>query len=104
MTTMRFDSSEALAIMKFMALKLSPEQREAVRQEGGPVQVEDEQTHQLYVLVDSTAYDRAMQALRHQQDREAIREGIADMEAGRVAPLDEVCARIRTKLGLPESG
>ena len=33
-------------------------------------------------------------------DREAIQQGIADMEAGRVVPLDEAMTDIRNKLGL----
>jgi predicted transcriptional regulator len=36
----------------------------------------------------------------HEDDRAAIREGIADMEAGRVLTLEELDARIRAKLGL----
>jgi predicted transcriptional regulator len=41
-----------------------------------------------------------MGALQRQQDLDAIREGIADMQAGRAAPLDEALARIRANLGL----
>ena len=85
-----------------MSPKLSSEQREALRREGSPILVEDDETKQVYVLVETPAYERAIEALEFQQAHEAIREGIADMEAGRVAPLGEVCARIRTKLQLPD--
>jgi predicted transcriptional regulator len=80
---------------------LTPEQRSALVERGSPLLVEDEQTQQTYVIVESAAYERAVAALRSEQTMQAIREGIADMEAGRVAPIDEVCERIRTTLGLP---
>ena len=38
-----------------------------------------------------------------QQDLDAVSEAIADMQAGRVAPLDEAFERIRTNLGLPQN-
>jgi len=80
-----------------MTPKLTPEQSAALRQSDGPMPIEDEQTSRLYFLVDAAAWE----SFRRQQDLAAIREGIADMEAGRVAPLDEVMARIRTSLSLP---
>ena len=82
-----------------MTPKLTPEQREALDHSDGPVLVEDEQTKEVYFLVDAST----MNVLQRQQDLEAIREGIADVEAGRVAPLDEALARIRANLGLMQS-
>lgn len=79
-----------------MTPKLTREQREALDQSDGLVPVEDEENHRLYFLVDASAFDD----LRRRQDIEAIREGIADMPAGRVEPLDDVVARIRANLGL----
>jgi predicted transcriptional regulator len=81
-----------------MTLKLSPEQLEAIDQSDGPVSVEDERTHRRYFLVDEARYA----ILQQKEDVAAIREGIEDMEAGRVAPLDEVVARIRKSLSLPQ--
>ncbi|HEV2970907.1 MAG TPA: hypothetical protein VGY55_13125 [Pirellulales bacterium] len=83
-----------------MSPKLTPEQREALDHSDGPVPVEDEQTHRVYYLVD----EPTLNSLRQQEDLAAIREGIADMEAGRVAPLEEVMSRIRTSLGLDRHG
>jgi predicted transcriptional regulator len=83
-----------------MTPKLSPEQLEALDRSDGPVPVEDERTHRRYFLVDETTFH----TLQQQEDLAAIRAGIADMEAGRVAPLDEVVARIRASLGLPKVG
>jgi len=79
-----------------MTPKLSAEQCEAVDHSDGPIPVEDERTHRRYFLVDATTFN----TLRRQEDHAAIGEGIADMEAGRVAPREEVLARVRSKLGL----
>ena len=85
-----------------MTPNLSDEQRQALDEQGGsPVPVQDEQTQQVYFLVDQSLHERAMDALQHREDLAAITAGIADMEAGRVVPFEEVDARIREKLGLP---
>jgi len=43
---------------------------------------------------------KALQALSHQnEDIAAIAEGIADMESGRVVPLEEAETALREKLG-----
>ncbi|MGC3966125.1 MAG: hypothetical protein QM775_01765 [Pirellulales bacterium] len=78
-----------------MTLKLTAEQREALKQVGGPIPVEDEQTHEVYFLVNRNTLDSA--------DRAAIRQGIADMEAGRVLTLDELDVRIRARIQSPKS-
>ncbi len=80
------------------ALKITPEQREAPSHSNGPVPVEVEPTRRVYFLIDESPIG----LLRRQQDLDAIREGIADMEAGRVAPLDAVIAGIRANFGLPQ--
>lgn len=77
-----------------MTPKLTSEQREALKQGAGPVPVEDEQTNQVYFLVDKVTLD----ALRQDADRDAIRQGIADMEAGRVLSLEDVDARIQAAI------
>jgi predicted transcriptional regulator len=82
-----------------MTPKLTPEQRDALVHSDGPVLVEDEQTKEVYFLVNAST----MSAWQRQQDLEAIREGIADVETGRVAPLDEALAWIRGNLGLPQA-
>jgi predicted transcriptional regulator len=41
----------------------------------------------------------ALAALRREKDLQGIREGIADMEAGRFRPWEEVDAEIRAKFG-----
>ena len=77
-----------------MTLKLTHEQRAALQLSGSPVPVEDELTHELFYLVDQATLER----WRQDADRQAIQQGIADLEAGRVLSLDELDARIQSKL------
>ena len=83
-----------------MTPKLSEDQRRALSERPcGPVQVEDDQTHKFYVLVDLQLHERAMEALRQQDDLAAIQAGIDDMEAGRIVTLEEADAEIRKDVG-----
>ncbi len=79
-----------------MIPKLTDEQRAALRGRVGPLPIEDEQTQQMFVLLDHATFEK----LQRDADHVAIREGIADMEAGRVLTLEQLDARIRAKLGL----
>jgi predicted transcriptional regulator len=83
-----------------MTLKLTQDQREAIRQTGGPVEIEDDETKKTFVIIDGELHHRAMQALEENETRRAIRSGIDDLEAGRVVPLADVDARLRKKLGV----
>jgi hypothetical protein len=83
-----------------MTPKLTAEQREALDHCDGPLRIEDEKSDKIYFIVDATTLD----ALPRRQTVEVIREGIADVEAGKVAPLDEAIARIRTNLRLCSDG
>jgi predicted transcriptional regulator len=85
----------------FMTLKLTQDQREAIRETGGPVKIEDDETRKTFVIIDGELHHRAMQALEEHETRRAIRTGIDDLEAGRVVPFAEVVSRLRKKLGLP---
>jgi len=53
---------------------------------------------------DIESLDDCLKEFRKEQDAtvEAIKEGLADVEAGRTQPLDEAMADIRKELGLPE--
>ncbi len=85
-----------------MIARLPDELSQALGQgDGGPLSVEDERTRQRYVIVDEDTHRRAMKALWEQQVLEAIQEGIADMEAGRMHTTEEVDMHIRAKLGFP---
>jgi predicted transcriptional regulator len=80
-----------------MTPKLTPEQCEALDRSDGPLPVEDERTHRVYYVVD----EPTLTSLQQQEDLAAIREGIADMEAGRLLTLEELDARIRSRIGSP---
>ena len=80
--------------MMIMSIKLTSEQRAALESSDGLVAVEDEVNKRLYFLVDEST----LANLKLRDDEIAIREGIADMEAGRVVTLEELDRRIRARL------
>ena len=88
-----------------MKVQLSDEQRQALDEQPEGIEVEDRQTEKVYFLADAEVHHRAMQALKRQQDRDAIQAGIDDMQAGRVEPYEDVSRRLRAhlqeKFGLP---
>ena len=85
-----------------MTPKLTDEMREALQQQpAGPVEIPDDETQRVYVLIDAELHQRAMRALQRQEDLAAIQEGIDDLEAGRGMPIEEADSRIREKLGFP---
>jgi len=82
--------------------RITDEQRQALAsQHDGPVPAEDAETHQTYFIYPEALHQRAMQALREQDDIAAIQQGIDDMEAGRLIPLEEAEAEIRQDLRFP---
>ena len=83
-----------------MTPKLTQEQRAALDQSDGPVLVEDDQRNRVYFLVDESTFNKVQQ----QEDLAAIREGIADMEAGRIVTMEDLDARIRARLGSSTQG
>jgi hypothetical protein len=87
-----------------MAPKLTQEQRDAIKQRGGSIEIEDDETRKIYVLIEGDLHHRAMQALEEHDARRAIRAGIDELESGRVVPFADVDARLRKRLGLPARG
>jgi len=77
-----------------MMPKITPEQRFALAHSDGPVPIEDDKTNRVYFLVDESTFT----SMQRQEDLAAIREGMADAEAGRVITLDELDIRIRAHL------
>lgn len=85
-----------------MIAKLNKELADALHATGGSeLEVIDPATQQTYYLVDSEIHRRAMEALRCQQDRHAIAEGLAQLEAGQGKPLDQAFSEMRSRLGFP---
>jgi hypothetical protein len=85
-----------------MIAKLTKEQAAALNATGeGELEVIDPDTQRMYFLVDSETHRRAMEALRRQQDRDAIAEGLLQMEAGQGKPLDQAFSEMRSRLSFP---
>lgn len=80
-----------------MTPKLTSEQREALEQGAGPIRVVDDERQRVYFLVDEATF----KSLQQREDLIAIREGIADLEAGRLVTLQELDARIRARCANP---
>lgn len=84
-----------------MVNQLTEEQRQALLEHPEGIEVRDEATQKVYILSDASLHRRAMEALRRQrqlEDRDAIAEGIAQMEAGQGMPLDEARQLSRERL------
>ena len=82
-----------------MTAKLSKQLVDALHaNDDDSLEVVDPSSNRTYFLVEGDTHRQAMEALRRQNDRDAIAEGIADMEAGRGVPLEE--ARKLTRQGL----
>lgn len=82
-----------------MTAKLNKELSAALHASGGSeLQVVDPETQRTYLVVDADIHRQAMDALRRQRDREAIAQGIAEMEAGEGIPVDEARKRTRESL------
>ena len=78
---------------------LSNELSRALRATGdNELEVVDPETQRTYVVVDADLHRQAMVALRRQQDREAIAQGIAEMEAGEGMPVEEARRLARERL------
>lgn len=79
--------------------KLTSEQREALRRDRGPIPVEDDETHEIYFLVDKAMLDEVERCA----EQAAIRQGVVDLEAGRVITLDDLDTRIQSRIRRPLS-
>lgn len=69
--------------------------------EDGELEFVDPETQRRYFVVDAEIHRKAMEALRRQQDRDAIAQGIRKMAAGLGRPLAEAFAETRAKFGFP---
>ena len=83
-----------------MIARLTPELKAALDATGnGELELLDPETQRRCVLVDSDTFHQAMEALRSQQDREAIAQGIAQLDSGEGRSLEESFQAMRTRLG-----
>jgi hypothetical protein len=82
-----------------MTAKLTKELAAALHATGdSELEVVDPDTERTYFLVDSDTHRRAMEALRRQQDRESIAQGIAELQAGEGIPVEEARKLTRQRL------
>lgn len=82
-----------------MTAKLTKELAAALHATGdNELEVVDPETQRTYILVDSDTHRLAMEALRRQQDRDAIAQGIAEMEAGEGISVEEARKLTRERL------
>ena len=85
--------------MNVMTPKLSQELADALNAAGkGELEVVNPNDNRVYFLVDGDTHRQAMDALRRQRERDAIANGIAQMEAGEGVPLDEARKQTRERL------
>lgn len=80
-----------------MMLKLTSEQRAALQQRKGPVEVEDEETHRVYFLADREDFQRVAEFLRREEDVAAIQAGMDDYLNGRVCTLQDLEEDLNSK-------
>ena len=83
-----------------LTLALSDAQRAELAAKPGSVHVRDTESQQDYAIVDLDWLRNAHRALHEQEDREAIKEGLRDVEAGRTYSLEEVERRMQDRFGI----
>jgi hypothetical protein len=62
------------------------------------LEIVDPETQRTYFVVDADVHRQAMDALRRQQDRKAIAQGIEEMEVGEEIPVEEARRISRERL------
>lgn len=83
---------------------ITEEQQAALKDHPQGIRCEIVGGQETYVIVKQSTYDEAMAAIEKQETLEAIREGMADIEAGRFMPLAEAFAEVRKELEFPPRG
>jgi hypothetical protein len=82
-----------------MIPKLSQELVDALNAAGNAeLEVVNPNDNRVYFVVDGDTHRQAMDALRRQREREAIANGIAQMEAGEGVSLEEARNQTRERL------
>lgn len=84
-----------------MTVKLNDDLQQAVdAQADRPMAAEHEPTRKVYYIYTELMHQKASQALREQENNDAIAEGLRQMENGEGRPLNEVDAEMRKDFGL----
>ncbi len=83
-----------------MSIELNQELVNAIFSVGhANLEVIDPRTQKTYVFVERETHRQAMEALRRQQDREAIAQGIRQMEAGQGESIEQAFTDLQEQLG-----
>jgi predicted transcriptional regulator len=78
-----------------MITYLTPDQASALQAGGNaPMQIVDPTTRRVYYVIDSGL----LAEMERRSDLDAIREGVADMQAGRSVPIDQARTTDRAML------
>jgi hypothetical protein len=86
-----------------MTTKLSKEPSDALNASGtSQIEAVDPTSGRVYFIVDGDTHRQAMEAMWQRQNRDAIAEGIAQMEARQGKPLKEAFEDMRGRLGFPQ--
>jgi len=81
-----------------MTLKLTDEMRQAIQQHPGqPLKIEDEQTHQVYLLIAKPTEPNWQFDSVH----ELLAAAQQELKAGEGIPFEEVDRELSAKLGIP---
>lgn len=80
-------------------IKLTDEQSAAIQEHPEGVSCEDTRTQRVYWLVEEQVHQRAMQALKQQQDLDAIRQGLTQMKSSAGTPVQEAREQLAQELG-----
>ena len=82
-----------------MTPKLTQDLIDALKAAGnGALEVINPHDNRIYFVVEGDTHRQAMEALRRQRDRDAIANGIAQMEAGEGIPLEQARQLTRERL------
>lgn len=86
-----------------MVPKLTKELADALHaNDADGLEVIDPETGRIYLIVDEESYRETLSVQRHRHDRDAIAEGLAQLESGEARPASEAFEQIRERLGFPE--
>ena len=86
-----------------MTPKLPEELANALHANGDGLEVIDPATNRVYVIVDGDIYRQAFEALLRQNDRNAIAEGLAQMDEGKGKPAEQAFEEMRERLRFSQS-
>jgi PHD/YefM family antitoxin component YafN of YafNO toxin-antitoxin module len=83
-----------------VTLKIEPKLLARMKKNGTPVVLKADGKAQ-FVVQDTESYRKLVDDLDETKALAGIRRGLADVQAGRVTPLEEFEKRVRSRYGIP---